>query len=139
VVRSCSAPPSWTYDFPSRHDVGDVATVSTSDPSAFLNVVLDKPSEDQWTAITLSAGAARQLRDALCAIYPLEGSAAMRINAIDRSQCPVSEVRDTLRHSLTRTSETKGTSKHMILVPLFDLKFLNELAASAVGTSNRRH
>src|SRR6266498_4029305 len=57
---------------------------------------------------TLSAGAARQLRDALCAIYPLEGSAAMRINAIDRSQCPVSEVRDTLRHSLTRTSETKG-------------------------------
>jgi hypothetical protein len=27
----------------------------------------------------------------------------------------------------------------MILVPLFDLKFLNELAAGAVGTSNRRH
>jgi len=27
----------------------------------------------------------------------------------------------------------------MILVLLFDLKFLNELAASAVGTSNRRH
>jgi hypothetical protein len=25
------------------------------------------------------------------------------------------------------------------LVPLFDLKFLNELAASGVGTSNRRH
>jgi hypothetical protein len=27
----------------------------------------------------------------------------------------------------------------MILVPLFDLKFLYELAAGAVGTSNRRH
>jgi len=27
----------------------------------------------------------------------------------------------------------------MILVPLFDLKFLNEIAASGAGTSNRRH
>jgi hypothetical protein len=27
----------------------------------------------------------------------------------------------------------------MILVPLFDLKFLHELAENAVGTSNRRH
>jgi len=27
----------------------------------------------------------------------------------------------------------------MILVPLFDLKFLNEFAAGGVGTSNRRH
>src|SRR6516225_4257864 len=27
----------------------------------------------------------------------------------------------------------------MILVPLFDLKFLHERAATAVGTSNRRH
>src|SRR5262245_1690394 len=27
----------------------------------------------------------------------------------------------------------------MILVPLFDLKFLNEFAASGGGTSNRRH
>jgi hypothetical protein len=27
----------------------------------------------------------------------------------------------------------------MLLVPLFDLKFLHELAAGAVGTSNRRH
>jgi hypothetical protein len=27
----------------------------------------------------------------------------------------------------------------MILVPLFDLKFLFELAAGDVGTSNRRH
>jgi len=27
----------------------------------------------------------------------------------------------------------------MILVPLFDLKFLNKLAAGGVGTSNRRH
>jgi hypothetical protein len=27
----------------------------------------------------------------------------------------------------------------MILVPLFDLKFLNEFAGARVGTSNRRH
>jgi hypothetical protein len=27
----------------------------------------------------------------------------------------------------------------MILVPLIDLRFLNELAATAAGTSNRRH
>jgi len=27
----------------------------------------------------------------------------------------------------------------MLLVPLFDLKFLVELAASGAGTSNRRH
>jgi hypothetical protein len=59
------------YDFPSQRDVGDVVTVSTGDPGAFLNVVLDKPSEGQWSAITLSAHAARQLRDALCTIYPL--------------------------------------------------------------------
>ncbi len=42
----------------------------------------------------------------------------------------------TLLHELRKQ---RGTSKYMILVPLFDLKFLNELAASAVGTSNRRH
>jgi hypothetical protein len=27
----------------------------------------------------------------------------------------------------------------MILVPLFDLKFMNEFAAGGAGTSNRRH
>ncbi len=32
-----------------------------------------------------------------------------------------------------------GTSKLIILVPLFDLKFLIEIAAHTVGTSNRRH
>jgi len=32
-----------------------------------------------------------------------------------------------------------GTDKFIILVPLFDLKFLNELASGGVGTSNRRH
>src|SRR6266540_1515412 len=42
----------------------------------------------------------------------------------------------TLSHELRKQ---RGTSKYMVLVPLFDLKFLNELAASAVGTSNRRH
>jgi hypothetical protein len=32
------------YDFPSQRDAGEIVTVSTSDLSAFLNVVLDKPS-----------------------------------------------------------------------------------------------
>src|SRR5262244_1706261 len=44
--------------------------------------------------------------------------------------------RGTLSHELRKQ---RGTSKHMILVPLFDLTFLNELAAGGVGTSNRRH
>jgi hypothetical protein len=60
------------YDFPSQRDAGEIVTVSTSDLSAFLNVVLDKPSKSQWTTITISARAARQLRYALCTIYPLE-------------------------------------------------------------------
>jgi hypothetical protein len=33
----------------------------------------------------------------------------------------------------------RGINKLIILVPLFDLKFLNELAAGDPGTSNRRH
>src|SRR5262249_32605157 len=33
----------------------------------------------------------------------------------------------------------RGTSRSIFLVPLFDLKFLTELAATAAGTSNRRH
>jgi hypothetical protein len=42
----------------------------------------------------------------------------------------------TLRHELRIQ---RGTSKYMILVPLFDLTFLNERAAGDAGTSNRRH
>jgi hypothetical protein len=33
----------------------------------------------------------------------------------------------------------RDTSKHLTLVPLFDLKFLDEIAAGGAGTSNRRH
>ena len=33
----------------------------------------------------------------------------------------------------------KPSSNSMILVPLYELKFLNETAASGVGTSTRRH
>src|SRR5438876_12039584 len=44
--------------------------------------------------------------------------------------------RSTLWHELRKQ---RGTSKSMVLVPLFDLKFLTEFAAAAVGTSNRRH
>jgi len=47
---------------------------------------------------------------------------------------PRSEVRDTLQRALTRTSETRGTSNSIFLVPLFDLRFLTEFAASGVGT-----
>src|SRR5438552_18338270 len=43
--------------------------------------------------------------------------------------CPASEVHESPQHPLTRTSEAKGTSNSMILVPLFDLKFLIEFAA----------
>jgi len=47
---------------------------------------------------------------------------------------PVSEVRDTSQHALTRTSETKGTSNSIILVPLSSiLKFLTEFAAGGIG------
>src|SRR5262249_30368128 len=42
----------------------------------------------------------------------------------------------TLLHELRKRT---GTSKLMILVPLFDLKFLDEIAAGGAGTSNRRH
>ncbi len=42
----------------------------------------------------------------------------------------------TLLHELRKP---RGTSNSMFLVPLFDLKFLTEFAASGVGTSNRRH
>src|SRR5262245_37200685 len=39
----------------------------------------------------------------------------------------------------TNFGSKRGTSNIMILVPLFDLKFLNELAECGAGTSNRRH
>ena len=56
-----------------------------------------------------------------------------------RYECPLPKFvvyRGALRHELRKQ---RGTSKHMILVPLFDLKFLIEFAAIAVRTSNRRH
>jgi hypothetical protein len=42
----------------------------------------------------------------------------------------------TLGHELRKR---RGTSNDLILVPLFDLKFLIEIAANGAGTSNRRH
>src|SRR2546421_11416709 len=53
--------------------------------------------------------------------------------------CPASEVRNTLQHPLTRTSEAKGHEQLLDPGAAFDLKFLFEFAAGAVGTSNRRH
>src|SRR5262245_57603449 len=38
-----------------------------------------------------------------------------------------------------RILEQRGASNAMILVLLFDLKFLTEFPAGGVGTSNRRH
>jgi hypothetical protein len=43
------------------------------------------------------------------------------------------------RTSRTNFGSKGGASKLMILVPLFDLKFLEEHAARVAGTSNRRH
>src|SRR5262249_47131323 len=56
-----------------------------------------------------------------------------------RHQCPASAVRASLQHPLHELRKQRGTSKSMVLVPLFDLKFLYEFAAGGVGTSNRRH
>jgi hypothetical protein len=44
-----------------------------------------------------------------------------------------------LRIFANELRKAKGTSKPMMLVPLFDLKFLFEFAAGDAGTSNRRH
>jgi hypothetical protein len=65
----------------------------------------------------------------------------VQIEAIPDStgSAPVPEVREPSQHPLTRTSGTKGHCKSTILVPLFDLKFLIELAAPGAGISNRRH
>jgi predicted SnoaL-like aldol condensation-catalyzing enzyme len=52
---------------------------------------------------------------------------------------PASEARPPLRHPSTSFGSERGTSKSMILMPLYELKFLNEIAASGVGTSTRRH
>src|SRR5262245_28039255 len=57
----------------------------------------------------------------------------------NRNLVPVSEVRDTSQHIRHELRKQRGTSNSMILVPLFDLKFLTEFAASVAGTSNRRH
>jgi hypothetical protein len=51
-------------------------------------------------------------------------------------ECPFSEVRDTFQHPLYELRKTKGTGKSQILVPLFDLKFLVELAGCGAGTFN---
>jgi nitroreductase len=48
---------------------------------------------------------------------------------------PASEVRDTWRHPLARTSEARGTRVHTMPGLLSDSTFLNECAADAVGTS----
>ena len=53
--------------------------------------------------------------------------------------CPVSEVRELSRSHRRELRKQKGTSKETILVPLVDLKFLDDLAAGSIGTSNRRH
>ena len=44
-----------------------------------------------------------------------------------------------LRILANELRKAKGTSKLMILVPLFDLTFLTDFAARDAGTSNRRH
>jgi hypothetical protein len=53
--------------------------------------------------------------------------------------CPASEVRGLSQHALTRTSEAKGHQQAYDSSAAFDLKSLNEAAASGAATSNRRH
>src|SRR5262245_41604616 len=55
------------------------------------------------------------------------GDAASDMGRIDLG----TEVRETARHALTLAT--------MIVVPLFDLKFLMEFAGGEVGAANRRH
>jgi len=75
-----------------------------------------------------------------CRVKPGNDERRICVNSIGmRFSAPLPKFvihRGTLSHELRKQ---RGTSKHMILVPLFDLKFLNELAAGGVGTSNRRH
>src|SRR4051794_20344399 len=54
-------------------------------------------------------------------------------------QCPDSEVRQYSRQAGMRTSESKDTSKFKVLVRSLDLKFLGEVAARPIGTSNPPH
>jgi hypothetical protein len=49
---------------------------------------------------------------------------AMHCGVLGSGWCLASEVRDTLRHPLTRTSDVKRHWQPFDLVPLFDLKFL---------------
>jgi hypothetical protein len=44
-----------------------------------------------------------------------------------------------LRIFANELRKAKGTSKPLMLVPLFDLKFLLGFTAGDAGTSNRRH
>jgi hypothetical protein len=53
--------------------------------------------------------------------------------------CPVSEVASFCGATGANFGNKRGTSKKTILVPLIDLKFLHDLAAGSIGTSNRRH
>jgi hypothetical protein len=85
-------------------------------------------------------------RDSAAAMHRTVTSLALRGGLRSRhfrrsnvGQCPASEVRNTLQQSLIRTSEAKGHKQHYDSSAAFDLKFLNEMAASGAGTSNRRH
>jgi hypothetical protein len=40
---------------------------------------------------------------------------------------------------VTNFGKQRVLAKYLLLVPLFDLKFLNARAATDAGTSNRRH
>ena len=63
----------------------------------------------------------------------------MRSRTDVRTSAPFPKFVIRLSILLHELRKQRGTSKSMILVPLFDLKFLTEFAAGDVGTSNRRH
>ena len=63
----------------------------------------------------------------------------MRSRACGKPSAPFPKFVIHLNTHLHELRKPRGTSNSMILVPLFDLKFLTEFAAGGVGTSNRRH
>ncbi|SHN68170.1 hypothetical protein SAMN05444170_1295 [Bradyrhizobium erythrophlei] len=69
-------------------------------------------------------------------VNPFEGSVAFRPPSAASARFPKFVLR--LSGTFHELRKVTGTSKFMVLVPLFHLKFLREFAACAAGTSNGR-
>jgi hypothetical protein len=69
----------------------------------------------------------------------LECATVMAISPRAPTWCPASEARPPCSTLSTSFGSERGTSNSTIQVPLYELKLLNEIAASGVGASTRRH